>query len=42
MSEAAKPSGKPVRPPIPNMGKKANAKSIGVLNLIDPPHNDKK
>ena len=42
MSEAANPSGKPVRPPIPNMGKNAKAKSIGVLNLIDPPHNDRK
>ena len=40
MSEAATPSGKPVSPPMPNIGKKDNAKSMGVLNLIDPPHSD--
>ena len=25
---------------MPNIGKKANANSIGVLNRIEPPHNE--
>ena len=37
MSEAAKPKGNPVRPPIANIGRKAIAKSIGVLKRIDAP-----
>ena len=41
MSAAAKPNGNPVNPPIPNIGKKPRANNIGVLNLIEPPHNDK-
>ena len=40
MSAAASPRGRPVKPPIPNIGKKPSANSIGVLNLIDPPHSD--
>ena len=32
-----KASGRPVNPPIPNIGKKAEANSIWVLNRIDPP-----
>ena len=42
MSEAASPSGRPVKPPIPNMGRKARAKSIGVLKRIEAPHNERK
>ena len=42
MSDAARPRGKPVKPPIPNIGRNANANSIGVLNLIDPPQRDRK
>ena len=37
MSGVDKPKGNPVNPPIPNMGKKAKAKSIGVLKRIEPP-----
>ena len=42
MSEAATPRGKPVNPPIPNIGRKESANSIGVLKRIDPPHNEMK
>ena len=34
------PKGKPVSPPIPNIGKNAKAKSIGVLKRIDPPQSE--
>src|ERR1051326_172139 len=37
MSVGRKPKGSPVRPPIPNMGKNASAKSMGTLNRMDPP-----
>ena len=40
VSCGAKPRGKPVNPPIPNIGIHATANSIGVLNLMDPPYND--
>ena len=40
MSDAATPSGSPVSPPIPNMGRKDNANNIGVLNLMEPPHKE--
>ena len=30
----------PVSPPIPNIGKNAVAKSIGVLNRIEPPQSE--
>src|SRR5678816_2677579 len=40
-STALNASGMPVRPPMPNIGRKADANSIGVLNRIDPPHSDK-
>ncbi len=30
------PSGSPVSPPIPNIGKKANANNEAVVNRIDP------
>ena len=40
MSLDARPSGRPERPPIPNIGRKASANSIGVLNRIDPPYSD--
>ena len=36
-SDAVSPSGNPVSPPIPNIGKNASAKSIGVVNRIDAP-----
>ena len=35
------PSGNPVKPPRPNIGRKASANSIGVVKRIDPPHNDR-
>ena len=34
------PSGKPVNPPIPNIGRNARAKSIGVLKRIEPPQSE--
>ena len=37
-----KPSGKPVKPPMPNMGRKARAKSIGTVNRMDPPQSEMK
>src|SRR5438046_7990265 len=40
MSEGARPSGSPVSPPMPNIGRKASANSIGVVNRIDAPHSD--
>ncbi len=40
MSDKGNPSGKPVTPPIPNIGRKLKAKSIGVLNLIEPPQSE--
>jgi hypothetical protein len=40
MSVAGRPSGSPDSPPIPNIGRNAGAKSIGVVNRIDPPYND--
>ena len=42
MSVGASPSGSPVRPPIPNIGRNARAKSICVLNRIDAPQSDMK
>ena len=39
-SLAASPSGSPVRPPSPNIGRNASAKSIGVVKRIAPPHSD--
>ena len=42
MSGADNPKGNPVKPPIPNIGKNDNAKSIGIVKRIDPPHSDKK
>ncbi len=33
-------NGRPVRPPIPNIGRKAQAQSIGDVNLIDPPQRE--
>ena len=38
MSEVVKPNGKPVKPPIANIGINPSAKSIGVLNRIDAPY----
>ena len=38
MSDGDKPSGRPVRPPIPNIGRNARANSIGVLKRIEAPH----
>src|SRR5438874_9962192 len=32
----------PVRPPIPNMGRNAVAKSIGTVNRIEPPQSEMK
>ena len=40
MSGADRPSGSPVRPPMPNIGRNARANSIGVLKRIDPPHSE--
>src|ERR1041385_1043918 len=37
-----KPRGRPVRPPMPNIGRNASAKSIGVLKRIEPPHSVRK
>ena len=42
MSVKLNPSGSPVRPPMPNIGRKASAKSIGTVKRIDPPHSDMK
>ena len=40
MSETERPNGRPVKPPMPNIGKNASAKSIGVLKRIEPPHKE--
>ena len=40
MSGGARPSGRPVRPPIPNIGRNASANSIGVVKRIDAPQSD--
>ena len=32
--------GNPVRPPMPNIGRNADANSIWVLNRIDPPQSE--
>ena len=40
MSLTLKPSGRPVSPPMPNIGRNASAKSIGVLKRIEPPHSE--
>ena len=37
MSVAANPKGNPVKPPKPNIGRKARAKSMGVVKRIFPP-----
>ena len=37
-----KANGKPVNPPNPNIGKKANAQSIGTVNLMEPPQSEMK
>ena len=34
------PSGNPVKPPMPNIGRNARQKSIGVLKRIDPPQSE--
>ena len=35
-----KASGSPVSPPMPNIGRKPSAKSMGVLKRIDPPQSE--
>ena len=35
-----RPSGSPVSPPMPNIGRNASANSIGVLKRIEPPHSE--
>ena len=35
------PSGSPVSPPMPNIGRNASAKSIGVVKRIDAPQSDR-
>ena len=40
MSDAPTPSGSPVNPPIPNMGRNANAKSMGVVKRIEAPQSE--
>jgi hypothetical protein len=35
-----KARGRPVRPPIPNIGRKAEAKSIWVLKRMEPPQRE--
>jgi len=40
MSLKPKPNGNPVSPPMPNIGRNASAKSIGVVNRIEPPQRD--
>ena len=35
-----KASGRPVSPPMPNIGRKAAAHSIGIVKRIDPPHSE--
>src|SRR4030095_12949142 len=40
MSVIFKPSGSPVSPPMPNIGRKASAKSMGVLKRIDAPQSE--
>ena len=42
MSAGASPSGSPVSPPMPNIGRNASAKSIGVVNRIEPPQSERK
>src|ERR1039458_7387016 len=37
---ALKPSGRPVNPPMPNIGRNASANSIGGLNRIEPPQSE--
>src|SRR5205809_1026073 len=39
-STALNASGMPVSPPMPNIGRNAVAKSIGVLKRIDPPQSE--
>ena len=34
------PSGRPVKPPMPNIGMNASANSIGVLNRMEPPQSE--
>ena len=41
MSATLRPSGKPVNPPMANIGRNARAKSMGVVNLMEPPHSDR-
>ena len=33
-------SGRPVRPPIPNIGRKAHAHIIGIVKRIEPPQSE--
>ena len=40
MSLMLKPSGRPVSPPMPNIGRKPSAKSIGVLKRMLPPQSE--
>ena len=42
MSEAVSPSGSPVSPPMPNIGRKPSANSIGVVKRIEPPQSEMK
>ena len=41
MSAEASPSGRPVNPPMPNMGMNARANFIGAVNRIEPPHSER-
>jgi hypothetical protein len=40
MSAAARPSGSPVSPPMPNIGRNASANSIGVVKRMEEPHSE--
>ena len=40
MSGGASPNGRPVNPPMPNIGRNASANNIGVVNRIDAPQSD--
>src|SRR5258705_5944202 len=40
MSGGAGPGGRPVRPPMPNIGRNASANIIGVVNRMDAPQRD--
>ena len=40
MSLKPKPSGRPVNPPMPNIGRNPTAKSIGVFSRMEPPYKE--